>query len=550
MKIGYDVIIVGAGAAGNVAACVLSEAGKSVLLIERGKQRNYTEDGHRDHLRNHRLQAYGFNTGPELDGNPRVFVDQQGGRHVVRPHQDNYHVNAAVVGGGTFVYGGLAWRFHPKDFRMASTYGRPKGSSLVDWPISYEDLEPWYGKAEQEIGVSGDSTGDRNSGPRGSNYPMPPVADNATSVHLRAGAQTLGLSTFTPPLLVNTVPRAGRGACMRCGSCVGFPCPSNGKNGTQNTVLLRALATGRCDLLTKTVVERVATDDRGNVIGVDILEAGEGGLLSRRRILSRVVILSAGAIETARLMLLTRTDREPHGLGNNNDQVGRNLQGHYYPTVFGLFDEPVQDSRGPGVTIATTDYNHDNEGVIGGAMLADDFVLLPIILWKSGLPDDLPRYGLKAKHFMRDNFTRIAQIKGPVHEIPNADCRVSLDPDVRDKYGRPVAQLSGTTHPETVRTANHILGKADAWMQAAGAVRTWSKKQTLRLSAGQHQAGTCRMGQDAATSVTDSFGRVWGHDNLFICDASLHPTNGGYNPVLTILALAFRNANHIDGTAF
>ncbi|WP_412065597.1 GMC family oxidoreductase [Rhizobium sp. SYY.PMSO] len=545
MKIDYDAIIVGAGAAGNIAAGVLAEAGKRILLVERGKRRTYAEDGHRDHLRNHRLQAYGFNTGPEIDGNPRVFVDRQGSRHVIKPYQDNYHVNAAVVGGGTFVYGGLAWRFHPKDFRMASTYGRPDGSSLADWPISYDDLEPWYGRAEHEIGVSGDGGGDRNSGPRGRDYPMPPVADNPASFHLRAGAKALGLSTFTPPLLVNTVPRAGRGACIRCGSCVGFPCPSNGKNGTQNTLLPRALATGRCDLLTETVVERVATDDRGNVVGVDILETDEAGHLCRRRILSRIVILSAGAIETARLMLLTQTDREPNGLGNNHDQVGRNLQGHYYPTVFGLFEEPVQDSKGPGVTIATTDYNHGNDGIIGGAMLADDFVMLPIILWKSGLPDDLPRYGLKAKHFMRDNFTRIAQIKGPVHEIPSADCRVRLDPDVRDAYGRSVAQLSGTTHPETVRTADYMLDKADAWMQAAGAMRTWGKKQMLRLSAGQHQAGTCRMGEAPEVSVADRFGKVWGHDNLYVCDASLHPTNGGYNPVLTVMALAFRNAERI-----
>ncbi|MDM9625058.1 GMC family oxidoreductase [Rhizobium sp. S152] len=545
MTVAYDVVIVGGGAAGSIAACVLAEAGKKVLLIERGKLRNYENSGHRDHLRNHRLQEYGFNTGPEIDGNPRVFIDADGHRHIVKPYQGNYNANAAGMGGGTLVYGGLAWRFHPDDFRMETIYGRPAGSSLTDWPFGYEELARWYDMAEHEIGVSGDGVGDRNAGKRLRDYPMPPVAENRTTERLRAGASGLGFTTFTPPLLINSVPRAGRSACIRCGSCVGFPCPSDGKNGTQNTVLPRALATGNCIVMTETVVDKVATDINGIVVGVDIIQREEDGSVRLERILAKVVVMSAGAIETARLLLLSKTRREPNGLGNNNDMVGRNLQGHYYPTVFGLFEEEVQDSLGPGVTIATTDFNHGNDGVIGGAMLADDFVLLPIILWKSGLPDDLPRYGLTAKHFMRDNFRRIAQIKGPVHEIPDADCRVSLDELCLDKYGRPVARLSGTTHFETVRTANHLLEKADQWMRASGAVRTWGKQQVQRLSAGQHQAGTCRMGDDPAISVTDSWGKVWGHDNLFICDASLHPTNGGYNPVLTIMAMAFRNTTHI-----
>jgi choline dehydrogenase-like flavoprotein len=542
----YDVIIVGAGAAGGVAACVLAEAGKSVLLIERGRSRAYGDSGHRDHLRNHRLQAYGVNTGPELDGNPRVFVDPLGESHVVRPHENGYHNNAATVGSGTFVYGGLAWRFHPDDFRMASRYGVPDGSSLADWPVSYDDMAPWYERAEIEIGVSGKGGANPNEGRRARDYPMPAVGPNRTTGVLARGASALGLSTFTPPLLVNSVARDGRPACIRCGSCVGFPCPSNGKNGTQNTVIPRALATGRCELMTETVVERVATDDAGSVIGVYILSTGADAASVRRRILSRSVVLSAGAIESARLLLLSATDREPQGLGNTHDLVGRNLQGHVYPTAFGLFEEEVQDSQGPGVTIATTDYNHGNDGIVGGAMLADDFVMLPIIFWKTALPDDLPRYGLAAKQFMRDGFRRVAQIKGPVHEVPNPNCRVQLDNHVRDRFGRPVARLSGTVHAETMRTTEFMLEKAHDWMRASGAIRTWGKSPPRRLSAGQHQAGTCRMGTDPRTSVTDPFGRAWGHENLFVCDASLHPTNGGYNPVLTIMAMAFRNASHLS----
>jgi choline dehydrogenase-like flavoprotein len=543
----YDVIVVGAGASGGVAACVLAESGKRVLLIERGYEHTYANSGQRDHLRNHRNAQYGHNTGPALDGNPRVFVDADGKASEVKPNEGGYNNIAAGVGSGTVVYGGMAWRFLPDDFRMASRYGVPEGSSLVDWPIGYDDLAPFYDRAEWEIGVAGEGAGNVHQGPRQRGYPMPPVPGREAQHVLSAGAERLGFSTFPPPILINTVPRDGRAACIECGTCVGFPCPSDAKNGTQNTVIPRALATGRCDLITGATVEYVEQDERGRVIGVRYVQADASDAPVRRSIRSRAVMLCCGAIETARLLLLSKSRAHPEGLGNAHDLVGRNLQGHYYPTTFGLFEEGLHSSRGPGVTIATSAFNHGNAGVIGGAMLADDFVMPPIIFWDQALPPDLPRWGQAAKSFMRDNYRRMTQVKGPVQEIPDPNCRVTLA-DLTDHWGLPVARLSGTTHMETVRTASFILGKAEEWLRASGAKSIWSKPPRQRLSAGQHQAGTCRMGSDPTQSVTDSFGRVWGHENLFISDGSLHPTNGGFNPVLTIMALAFRNAEHVAGS--
>lgn len=540
----YDVIVVGAGAGGGIAACVLAESGKRVLLIERGAEHSYANSGQRDHLRNHRNVRYGHSTGPALDGNPRVFVDANGKAAEVKPNEGGYHNIASGVGSGTVVYGGMAWRFHPDDFRMASRYGVPEGSSLADWPIGYDDLAPYYDRAEWEIGVAGLGSGNVHQGPRQRGYPMPPVPGREAHRLLSAGAERLGFDTFPPPLLINTVPHDGRPACIECGTCVGFPCPSDAKNGTQNTVIPRALASGRCDLITGATVEYVEQDDGGRVTGVRFVQADANGAPVRRSIRSQAVMLCCGAIETARLLLLSKSSAHPQGLGNAHDLVGRNLQGHYYPTAFGLFDEEVQSSRGPGVTIATSAFNHGNDGVIGGAMLADDFVMPPIIFWDQALPPELPRWGQAAKAFMRDNYRHMTQVKGPVQEIPDPNCRVTLDA-VTDRWGLPVARLSGTTHMETVRTARFMLGKAEEWLRASGATRVWSRPQGQRLSAGQHQAGTCRMGSDPTQSVTDSFGRAWGHENLFISDGSLHPTNGGFNPVLTIMALAFRNAEHV-----
>ncbi len=540
----YDVVIVGAGAGGGIVAAVLAEAGKRVLVLERGAHLDYATGGRRDHLRNQRLSRYGHNTGPDIDGNPRVLVDAHGVERIVRPHEVGYHNNAAAVGSGTLVYGAQAWRFLPEDFHMASVYGVPSGSSLTDWPISYDDLAPFYEKAEWEIGVAGQSDNNPHKSPRAKPYPMPPVWQRRTSEVLSRGAAALGIATFVPPLAINTVPRGGRDACIQCGSCVGFACPSNGKNGTQNTVLPRALATGRCELIAHAMVQQVDTDAAGKVTGVTYIDESTG-TATTRTVRAKAVVLSAGAIETARLLLMSRSAHHPAGLGNAHDQVGRNLQGHYYAAAWGAFDEDLYDPRGPGVTIATVDYNHGNEGIIGGGMLADDFIMLPAIFWKTARPADAPRWGAAAKDFMRNGYRRITAVKGPVHEIPNADCRVALDPKVRDRFGLPVARLSGVAHGETVRTTQFMNERATDWLRAAGATRTWSYTPAARLSAEQHQAGTCRMGADPASSVTDQWGRVWGHDNLFVADASLHPTNGGFNPVLTIMALAFRNAAHI-----
>lgn len=534
----YDVIVVGAGAGGGVAAGVLAEAGKSVLLIERGRELAF-DDVPRDHLRNHRYTRYGHNTGPSLEGNPRVVVDQDGHEHTLRPHEDAYQNNAAVVGGGARVYGAQAWRYLPLDFEMASTYGVPAGSSLADWPIGYADVAPYYERAEWEIGVSGDSTGSAERWPRDKGYPMPPVQLNRQGTVMRRGAEALGWPALAVPLLINSTPYLGRPACIHCQHCIGFACPVDAKNDSANTLLARARATGRIEVVTDAMVERVDTVG-GRVVGVTYVDSDD----QRRSARAEVVVLAAGAIETARLMLNSRSPEHPRGLGNDHDQVGRNLQGHYYPGAVGLMSETVHDGIGPGVTTAITQFNHGNADLIGGGMIADEFVVLPIIFWARNLPPDLPRWGAEAKRFMRDNYTRVARVMGPVQEIPSPDARVTLDPTVRDRWGIPVARLSGTTHPETVRTATFMFERAQDWLAASGAERIWGSPPRLKLSGGQHQAGTCRMGDDPVTSVTDRWGRVHGHDNLYVADGSVHVTNGGFNPVLTIMALAFRTAEH------
>ncbi len=541
----YDVIVVGSGAGGGTAACVLAEAGRRVLVIERGGWPD-SADLWADHLRNPRADA-GFDSlsGPLSAGNPRILSGD--GDVEVWPRELRWGNNAMTAGGGTRVYGAQAWRFSPIDFRMASTYGVPHDSALADWPITYDDLEPYYSRAEREIGVSGLPTQDRWSGPRSSPFPMPPFAPTRASKVLARGASALGLITGPVPLLVNSVHYDGRPACARCSACIGFACPVDAKNGSQNTVLQRALATGRCDVLLHTTAERVLTDSAGRVSGVAVIVVRDGQV-ERRDILSGEVVLSAGATESARLLLNSGSDREPNGLGNTTDQVGRHLQAHVYAGAIGLFDEVVYDGLGPGPSISTRDFLHGNAGVIGGGMLANEFVTTPVnvlqYLAGAGLA---PLHGLAAKERMRDAFPRLQRIVGPIQEVTRSDSRVRVDPAVRDSLGIPVARLSGGVHPEDLVAQSFLTDRAEEWMAASGAreVRRLGARSLGGPSTGQHQAGTCRMGTDPATSVTDPFGRVWGHDNLRVVDGSTHVTNGGVNPVLTIFANSFRIAENM-----
>jgi len=537
----YDVIVVGAGAGGSVAAAVLCESGLRVLVVERGSWLRYNQIG-KDHLRNHRLSKYGHNTGPDLEGNPRTIILVSGDERITAPFEGDYHNNAMTVGGGTRVYGAQAWRFHPDDFRMATRYGVPDGSSLSDWPIRYDDLEPYYVRAEWEIGVSGDGNAHTERGQRSQPYPMPALPMTLEAEYLARGAAKLGWDVGPVPLLINSVERDGRPACGRCGQCVGFACPTDSKNGGHNTMLIRAIATGNCDLICDTMVERIDTEGGKHATGVRLVQEVAGSI-QRRQVRAGHVVVAAGAIESARLLLNSATDLEPQGIGNRNGQVGRNLQGHVYAGAYGLFDEPVQDGLGPGVSIATFRFDHGNEsGIIGGGFLANEFTRLPLTHWYRALAPDSARWGAAGKVTMRESFLRTSQIQGPIQEIPTAESRVRLSRTVKDRFGIPVAGLSGSVHPESLRAATMLGEQAERWLLASGARQVWKTVPGGGLSAGQHQAGTLRMGDDPSNSVTDPSGRIHGYDNLWVSDGSVHVTNGGVNPVLTILALAFRTA--------
>ncbi len=503
-----NAVVVGAGAGGGVVACQLAEAGLSVVLLEKGRWQSPFEE-RKDDLINQRSSLLGVAYGPDEEKNPRVFVDRDGRERVVYPRQGEYQANASCVGGGTVSYGAQAWRYMPQDFRMRSTYGAVEGSTLEDWPISYDDLEPYYEKAEYEIGVSGDVEPNPFKGPRRKPLPMPPMEPKSREYEiLKPAALRLGLHPFDTPLLINSVPRQGRSACMRIRWCVGFGCETNAKNGTHNTVIPRALATGNAVLRTECKVKEILTDARGRATGVAFFD--ENDRLQEQP--ADVVVVSCGATESARLLLLSKSRLFPNGLGNRHDWVGRNLTGHTYTGAVGFFEQETYDDIGPGVCISVCDYNHGTPGIVGGGMLANDFIRLPIQLTDQQ-PSGTPSWGKGHKDFMRRFYRRNILVFGPTQDIPTWDGRVQLDPQGHGLLGHPgPAHLRGEppSHardgepPGRARRSlaegggrdHHLPAPRRTWRQRRGstsrAPAAWATTRRPRSSTRAAASTTCR----------------------------------------------------------
>lgn len=543
-----NAIIVGAGAGGGVTAKELAVAGLSVVLFERGGWATYN-DHDDDELISQRTTVLGNAFGPDDKRHRRVVVNNDGSSRIVLPSEGGYSNNAACVGSGTVSYGAMAWRFMEQDFKLKSVYGHVKGSTLEDWPISYADLEPCYEKAEWEIGVSGESGANPFESPRAKPYPMPAFALNREGRLLHDAAKRIGLHPFPIPMLRNSVRYNGRPACYRMRSCVGFACPVNAKCGSHNTVIPAAIQTGNCELRTNCQVAEIILDEKGRASGVRYFDENNKGQIQT----ADIVVVAAAAIETARLLLNSKSKLFPNGAGNNTDWVGRNLQGHAYTGAFGLMKDEVYDDVGPGACMAVADFNHGNPGIVGGGVLCNEFTAMPYLFSKMR-PPGAKLWGPEHKDFQRSMFKRVIRLHGPFQEIPNSESRVSIDPEVKDDWGIPTVRLSGSRHAYDRIGCQFMSDKAEEILKEAGAYLTWQSVGGRGLSGGQHQAGTARMGNDPKTSVTNKYGQVHDIDNLFIADGSLHVTNGGFNPALTIMALGYWVGGYIaknwNGTKF
>ena len=538
-----NAVIVGAGAGGGVVAKELASAGLSVVVLERGKWyvRGRLPQGRSPQPAHHRPRQ---RFGPDDEGNPaRRRWTSRAASASSSPADGGYSNNAACVGGGTFSYGAMAWRFMEKDFRMRSTYGAVAGSTLEDWPITYEDLEPYYEKAEWEIGVSGDDSANPFKAPRRQAAAHAAAPAQPRAPDLQPAAERLGLHPFDIPMLRNSVPYNGR-ARLHALPLVRRIC-LRGERQVRHAQHRHSHGAGHRQLRTahRRAWSRRSCSTTAAAPPASLTSMRRAGC--RQQTADLVIVCGARHRIRAPAAQFQSTACFRNGLGNRYDWVGRNLQGHTYTGAIGLFEEDVYDDLGPGAGIAICDYNHGNPGLAGGAMLANEFIRLPIQFLGQCRPG-MPRWGKAHKDACATPTGAPSWCKGPVQEMPHVRIRASRSiPRCRTAGAFRWRASPARSIRTRSRSAGYIAGKAEAWLKEAGAVQTWKKLPGHGLSGGQHQAGTCRMGNDPKTSVVDRYCRVHDVDNVYVIDGSVHVTNGGFNPVLTIMANAYRASDHL-----
>ncbi len=532
-----DFIVIGSGAAGGVIAKELSTAGFDVVVLEQGPYRKAADFTH-DEL--------GVFFNQELMGghegkHPQTFRRSEKEQAKVQDFPPPL-IYSRGVGGSSVHFSANFWRFRPSDFKERSLYGDVAGAVLADWPVTYEELEPYYARVDWEIGVSG--TPGPFDPPRSKPYPLPPMPVKSSGVLLERGARKLGLHAQPAPVAVLSQALNGRGACVHCGFCMAFGCEAGAKSSTLAAMIPLAEASGHCELRPECTAFRIQTDERGRVS--EVLYYDPQGTEQGQR--AKAVIVSGNGGETPRLLLMSESSRSPHGLANSSGKVGRYLMFNGHSATHAFFDEPLNDYKSIQVTRIIHDFyeaDHARGFYGGGGIDARPFLnATPIYFALSGLPPDAPAWGREYKRMLSQYFTRNVSVLGSTTSLARETNSISLDPKVKDVHGLPAIRVTYEDHPDDLAMARFLQDKAQALMHAAGAEKVWTEPVEAQNVAA-HLLGTCRMGDDPQTSVVDRFNRSHDVPNLFICDGSSLVTSGRGQPTMTIQALAFRAAEHI-----
>jgi choline dehydrogenase-like flavoprotein len=526
-----DFAIVGSGAAGGIIAKELSTAGYSVVVLEQGPRLTESQFDHDEfgafmqskNVNNPQIQPHTFRPGP-----------------TDKARRAQTLIYGRLVGGSNAHFTANFWRLRPSDFNEASRLGGVPGTMLADWPIDYQELEPYYTKAEWELGVSGEPG--PFDPPRSRPYPMPPLPVKSSGVLLERGARALGLHPQSSQMAINSQPYHGRPACQHCGFCTFFMCEFRAKSTSMATMLPLAEATGRCEIRADSYVARIETGPDGRAAGVAYFDARRQIQLQR----AKAVVLCANGAETPRLLLNSHSSRFPHGLANSSGMVGKSLMFNTYFGVYAQFEHPLNEYKGVQNSRMVLDFYETDprRGFYGGGGIDARFGKYPILFALGGLPHDAPAWGEDFARALAEQYTRTMFFGTHGTSLPLEANSIAIDPDLKDAWGLPCMRVTYKDHADDLKNAQFLASHAQQIAEAAGARKTWLEPiqpQTMAV----HLLGTCRMGNDPRTSIVDKFHRAHDVRNLFICDGSSLVTSTRGQPTETISALAFRAGEHM-----
>jgi choline dehydrogenase-like flavoprotein len=533
-----DFLVIGSGAAGAVMAKELSVAGFSVVVLEQGPWGAY---GHEQDYSKDELQ----NRFPDpIDA---LMSDPSKQRNTFRRNASEKatpgrHTYGCVIGGGTVTYGASSWRHLPWEFDEASRFGTIAGTGVADWPISYEELEPYYTKAEWDIGISGLRVDTPFMAPMSKPYPLPPLPMKSSGALFKVAAAKLGLTVVPNVAAIITEPYMGRAACINCGMCSGYGCQVKARSSSAVSLLPVAEQTNRCEIRANSYVREISVNDSGKVTGAVYFDADRNEIFQK----AKVVVLSANGTETPRLLLLSNSKRFPHGLANSSGLVGKYLMTGNGGGATGLFEHPLNEYKGCVTGAAIVDYvpnDTKGRGFYGGGRMTARGFTTPIEYGLGG-SHNAPTWGAGYKKALIEQANHKLSVANFISQLPVETNCVDLDPDVKDDWGLPAMRITTTSHENDFKAMKFFIDRSVEILQAAGAREVWAD-QVSDSRGGAHARGTCRMGNDPSKSVVNKFGRAHDVPNLFVVDGSNLVTGGRNHPTMTISALAYRAADHL-----
>ena len=551
-----DVVIVGMGAAGGVAALPLAEAGLSVVGLEAGTwldQRDFAPDEIRNNYRDWpMLVKKAEQERPTSRATSATTANQVGG-----------HPMMNAVGGTTLHYWAQSWRLNPWDFRVVSEtterYGAsriPYGSTVEDWPFGYDELEPYYDRVEREIGISGqagnvrgniDSRGNRFEGSREREFPMPALRWTAFHDRMADAARSLGWNPFPGPAAINSQAYQNRPGCGYHGFCNKGGCPINAKNATHITTIPRAVDTGNLKVVTRAHVTTLEVGSNGRVTGVNYV-VGSNEYFQP----AKVVLIASYTYENVRLLLLSKSRTYPDGLSNNHGQVGRHYFSHQQGAGVGaLFPYDIGAWYGlPAQGVAVDDwaddnFDHSDLDFVGGGNLWLMSDRRPISAANMSTYGRSRNWGSAWKRFIHEHSDRTHGSYIQKTTLPYEDNYLDLDPQVTDPLGLPVIRITGQFKDNERAIAAFMQDKMEEWYREAGAIEVNRGGLGNTMGASTHAYGGTRMGDNSETNVVDRWGFSHEAPNLGVLGASVMGTSGARNPTLTSQALSWRTAAHL-----